>query len=85
MLSCTQMVNSRKEAEEALLIYLCDHNEKCDDSSYLSPFDFTVEEVDVKLVNNLKTFTIKFSCNQHILEIILIKGIHNSMDRVTVF
>ena len=28
--------NSRKEAEEALLIYLCDHNEKCDDSSYLS-------------------------------------------------
>ena len=43
--------NSRKEAEEALLIYLCDHNEKCDDSSYLSPFDFTVEEVDVKDVN----------------------------------
>lgn len=42
---------SRKEAEEALLIYLCDHNEKCDDSSYLSPFDFTVEEVDVKDVN----------------------------------
>ena len=43
--------NSRKEAEEALLIYLCDHNENCDDSSYLSPFDFTVEEVDVKDVN----------------------------------
>lgn len=42
---------SRKEAEEALLIYLCNHNEKCDDSSYLSPFDFTVEEVDVKDVN----------------------------------
>ena len=43
--------NSRKEAEEALLIYLCDHNENCDDSGYLSPFDFTVEEVDVKDVN----------------------------------
>lgn len=47
--------NSRKEAEEALLIYLCDHNEKCDDSSYLSPFDFTVEEVDVKEVNETIT------------------------------
>lgn len=46
---------SRKEAEEALLIYLCDHNEKCDDSSYLSPFDFTVEEVDVKDVNETIT------------------------------
>lgn len=47
--------NSRKEAEKALLIYLCDHNEKCDDSSYLSPFDFTVEEVDVKDVNEVIT------------------------------
>lgn len=47
--------NSRKEAEEALLIYLCDHNEKCDDSSYLSPFDFTVEEVDAKDVNEAIT------------------------------
>lgn len=47
--------NSRKEAEKALLIYLCDHNEKCDDSSYLSPFDFTVEEVDVKDVNETIT------------------------------
>ena len=47
--------NSRKEAEEALLIYLCDHNEKCDDSSYLSPFDFTVEEVDVKEINEIIT------------------------------
>lgn len=46
---------SRKEAEEALLIYLCDHNEKCDDSSYLSPFDFTVEEVDIKDVNETIT------------------------------
>lgn len=46
---------SRKEAEEALLIYLCDHNEKCDDSSYLSPFDFTVKEVDVKDVNEAIT------------------------------
>lgn len=53
--------NSRKEAEEALLIYLCDHNEKCDDSSYLSPFDFTVEEVDVKEVNEIITdFEINF-------------------------
>ena len=47
--------DSRKEAEEALLIYLCDHNENCDDSSYLSPFDFTVEEVDVKDVNEVIT------------------------------
>lgn len=47
--------NSRKEAEEALLIYLCDHNENCDDSSYLSSFDFTVEEVDVKDVNETVT------------------------------
>lgn len=46
---------SRKEAEEALLIYLCDHNEKCDDSSYLSPFDFTVKEVDVKDVSETIT------------------------------
>lgn len=46
---------SRKEAEEALLIYLCDHNENCDDSSYLSPFDFTVEEVDAKDVNEAIT------------------------------
>lgn len=38
--------NSRREAEEALLVYLCDRNETYDDSSYLSPFDFTVEEVD---------------------------------------
>ena len=47
--------NSRREAEEALLVYLCDHNETCDDSSYLSPFDFTVEEVDVKDVNEIIT------------------------------
>ena len=47
--------NSRKEAEEALLIYLCDHNGGCDDGSYLSPFDFTVEEVDVKDVNETIT------------------------------
>lgn len=47
--------NSRKEAEEALLIYLCDRNEGCDDGSYLSPFDFTVEEVDVKDVNETIT------------------------------
>ena len=45
--------NSRKEAEEALLVYICGHNEKCDDSSYLSPSDFTVEEVDVKEVNEI--------------------------------
>lgn len=47
--------NSRREAEEALLVYLCDHNETCDDSSYLSPFDFTVEEVGVKDVNKIIT------------------------------
>lgn len=47
--------NSRKEAEEALLIYLCDHNENCDDSGYLSPFDFTVEEVNAKDVNETIT------------------------------
>ena len=46
---------SRKEADEALLIYLCGHNEKCDDDSYLSPFNFTVEEVEVKDVNEVIT------------------------------
>lgn len=46
---------SREEAEESLLIYLCDHNEKCDDDSYLSPFNFTVEEVEVKDVNEVIT------------------------------
>lgn len=46
---------SREEAEEALLIYLCGHNEKCDDDSYLSPFNFTVEEVEVKDVNEVIT------------------------------
>lgn len=47
--------NSRKEAERELMIYLCDRNENCGDSSYLSPFDFTVEEVDVKDVNEVIT------------------------------
>lgn len=38
---------SRKEAGETLMDYICDHNEDLDvdDDDYLSPFDFALEEV----------------------------------------
>lgn len=43
--------NSRKEAGRVLMRYLSYHNENWDVDSHLSPFDFTLEEVDVNDVN----------------------------------
>lgn len=47
--------NSRKEAGESMMNYIRKHNENCDGDKYLSPFDFTLEEVDVKDVNEVIT------------------------------
>lgn len=49
--------NSCKEAGEALMDYICDHNEDLDidDDNYLSPFDFVLEEVECKEVNKVIT------------------------------
>ena len=49
--------NSRKEAGRELMDYICDHNEDLDidDDDYLSPFDFTLEEVECKDVNEVIT------------------------------
>lgn len=40
--------NSRREAGETLMDYICGHNEDLDidDDDYLSPFDFVLEEVE---------------------------------------
>ena len=48
---------SRKEAGETLMDYICDHNEDLDvdDDGYLSPFDFVIEEVECKEVNEVIT------------------------------
>ena len=48
---------SRKEAGETLMDYICDHNEylDIDDDDYLSPFDFVLEEVECKEVNEVIT------------------------------
>ena len=48
---------SRKEAGETLMDYICDHNEDLDidDDNYLSPFDFVLEEVECKEVNEVIT------------------------------
>ena len=48
---------SRKEAGETLMNYICDHNEDLDidDDDYLSPFDFFLEEVECKEVNEVIT------------------------------
>ena len=45
--------DSRKEAGETLMDYICDHNEDLDvdDGDYLSPFDFALEEVECTEVN----------------------------------
>lgn len=45
--------NTRKEAGETLMDYICDHNEDLDvdDDDYLSPFDFALEEVECTEVN----------------------------------
>lgn len=49
--------NTRKEAGETLMDYICDHNEDLDidDDDYLSPFDFVLEEVECKDVNEVIT------------------------------
>ena len=49
--------NSYKEAGEALMDYICDHNEdlNIDDDDYLSPFDFVLEEVECTEVNEVIT------------------------------
>lgn len=49
--------NTRKEAGETLMAYICDHNEDLDvdDDDYLSPFDFALEEVECKEVNEVIT------------------------------
>lgn len=46
---------SREEAGRVLMRYLSYHNENWDGDNYLSPFDFTLEEVDVKDVNETVT------------------------------
>lgn len=48
---------SRKEAGETLMDYICNHNEDLDvyDDDYLSPFDFVLEEVEYKDVNEVIT------------------------------
>lgn len=48
---------SRKEAGETLMDYICNHNEDLDvdDDDYLSPFDFALEEVECKEVNEVIT------------------------------
>lgn len=48
---------SRKEAGKTLMDYICDHNEDLDvdDDDYLSPFDFALEEVECKEVNEVIT------------------------------
>lgn len=49
--------NSYKEAGEVLMDYIIDHNEDLyvDDNDYLSPFDFILEEVECKEVNEVIT------------------------------
>lgn len=46
---------SREEAGRVLMRYLSYHNENCDVDDYLSPFDFILEEVDSKNVNETIT------------------------------
>lgn len=47
--------NSRKEAGESMMNYIRYHNENCDADNYLSPFDFILEEVECKDVNETIT------------------------------
>lgn len=47
--------NSRKEAGRELMRYLSYRNDNWDVDNYLSPFDFILEEVDVKDVNETIT------------------------------
>ncbi len=45
--------NSRKEAGESMMNYIRKHNENCDGDKYLSPFDFTLEEVECPQVDEV--------------------------------
>lgn len=49
--------NTRNEAVETLMDYICNHNEDLDvdDDDYLSPFDFALEEVECTEVNEVIT------------------------------
>lgn len=47
--------NSREEAGRELMRYLCYHNVDCDVDNYLSPFDFILEEIDFKNINEIIT------------------------------
>lgn len=49
--------NSREEAGDFLMRYIRIHNEflHIGDNNYLLPFDFTLEEVDIKNVNEVIT------------------------------
>lgn len=47
--------NSRKEAGRELMRYLSYRNENWDVDNYLSPFDFILEEVDSKDINEIIT------------------------------
>lgn len=49
--------NTRKEAGETLMDYICNHNKDLDvdDDDYLSPFDFALEEVECAEVNEVIT------------------------------
>lgn len=49
--------NSRREAGETLMDYICGQNDfwDIDDDDYLSPFDFVLEEVECKDVNETIT------------------------------
>ena len=46
--------NSRKEASDILMEYIYYFND-CSDGDYISPFDFTLEEVECKEVNEVIT------------------------------
>ena len=46
--------NSRKEASDILMEYIYYFND-CSDGDYISPFDFTIEEVECKEVNEAIT------------------------------
>ena len=46
--------NSRKEASDILMEYIYSFND-CSDGDYISPFDFTLEEVECKEVNEVIT------------------------------
>lgn len=46
---------SRKEAGESMMNFIHTHNENCDADNYLSPFDFSLEEVEYLKVNETIT------------------------------